>query len=300
VQHYELVMSILVGGTVASLAWILLSMLTAPREVSVLLGRFEQTRRDQLRDVNAVYRYLEPWIDEIVGIVDGQCPRVTRQLGHDLPAAASGIPWQPAEFLATKIIESVLVAVGTLLLTISFWEFSTSLMYAVGFAGLYLLLAVSGVKSKAARRRGTIRRRFTSSFDLVSLMMDVGANFHEAVTAVAKDLGNHPLGEELDRLLQDTEMGRLRGESMRAFSQRIADSDIDELINGVVTAEELGTPIAETIKTQTEQMRQKRIQWAEKASEESKVKLVFPAMLIMVACLLIMAAPFILDAVLQK
>jgi hypothetical protein len=62
----------------------------------------------------------------------------------------------------------------------------------------------------------------------------------------------------------------------------------------------LGTPIADIMKVQIEQMRQKRIQWAEKSSEEAKVKIVFPAMLIMLACLIIIAAPFIFDAAFQK
>jgi len=43
-------------------------------------------------------------------------------------------------------------------------------------------------------------------------------------------------------------------------------------------------------------MRQKRSQWAEKASEEAQVMLVFPAVLIMIGCLVIVAAPFVLNA----
>jgi tight adherence protein C len=68
----------------------------------------------------------------------------------------------------------------------------------------------------------------------------------------------------------------------------------------IIEGEALGTPLADTMRTQAEQIRLKRSQWAEKAAEESKVALVFPAMIIMVACLAIVVAPFILGALYTK
>jgi hypothetical protein len=41
-------------------------------------------------------------------------------------------------------------------------------------------------------------------------------------------------------------------------------------------------------------MRRKRSQWAEKLTQEAQVTLVFPAMIIMVGCLILVAAPFLL------
>src|SRR5688572_7405793 len=107
-QGYELLMSVLVGGAVASLAWIVASLLTAPREISPTLGRFEESRRQQLRNSNVLYRCFEPWVDEILGVVQSQLSGIVKQLGHDLPAVASRVPWQPEEYLATTIIESLL------------------------------------------------------------------------------------------------------------------------------------------------------------------------------------------------
>ncbi len=296
----ELLMSVLVGGAVASLAWIVISVLSAPRVISSALGRFEEGRRQQIRDVSTTYRLTEPWVDELIASSRDWVGGWVNLLRNNLPASGNRIPWHPEEYLATKQVEGILVAFGSLLVTFLLWSPMTA-VFASGTLGvLYVWLMVHDVKSLATRRRNKIRRRFTSTFDLVSLMLGVGANFQEAVATVAEESNGHPLGQELERMLQDTDMGGLRGDSLQAFSDRIADDDIAEMMAGIIEAEKLGTPMADIMQTQVEQMRQKRSQWAEKESEESKVKLVFPAMIIMVACLLIVAAPFILDAVLTS
>jgi tight adherence protein C len=76
----------------------------------------------------------------------------------------------------------------------------------------------------------------------------------------------------------------------------MADEDSKDLIGAIIQGETLGTPLAKSLRVQAEQLRLKRSQWAEKAAEESKVALVFPAMLIMAACLAIVVAPFVLSA----
>ena len=64
-------------------------------------------------------------------------------------------------------------------------------------------------------------------------------------------------------------------------------------------SEELGVPIAETLKSQADRMREKRMAWAEKAAHEAEVTMVFPSMLIMMACLITVGTPFILAGITQ-
>ncbi|MDC0936632.1 type II secretion system F family protein [Pirellulales bacterium] len=296
----QITMTLLVGGAVASLAWVIISMATAPRVVDPALGRFEEARRDQLRRVSAIYRFAEPWVDELVGVARCAMSGSIRRLRDDLPATGDRTPWHPEEYLATKLAEGAILTAASLPVTLYLTDMQHAALASLGTGALYVFLGLGNVSGRAKLRRKLIRRRFTSTFDLVSLMLAVGASFHEAIATVAEESNGHPLGQELERMLQDTDMGRMRGETLRAFSDRLADEDISEMMTGVIEAEELGTPIAEVMHTQVEQMRQKRTQWAEKESEESKVKLVFPGMVIMIACLVIVAAPFVLDAVVVR
>jgi len=91
-------------------------------------------------------------------------------------------------------------------------------------------------------------------------------------------------------------MGK-REDALRNFVTRTQDEDVAEVVLAIIEGEELGTPLAKILRIQAEQMRQKRSQWAEKASSEAEVTLVFPAMLIMIACLILVVAPFILTAI---
>lgn len=297
---YELLMSLCVGGAVASLAWLVLSMIYAPRVISSTLGRFEEGRRQQLRDASTTYKMTEPWVDELIAFRAGTTTGMIATLRDNLPGTGDQTPWRPEEYLATRQVEGLLVGVSSFVVTSSLWSSTMALFASVMIGAGYVWLMVNEIKGKAKKRRDKIRRRFAPTFDLVSLMLGVGSSFQEALATVAEEAEGHPLGQELGRMLQDTELGGIRGDAIQAFSDRIADDDIGEMMAGIVEAEKLGSPIADVMQTQVEQMRQKRSQWAELAAEESKVKLVFPAMIIMLACLVIVAAPFILDAVLSS
>jgi tight adherence protein C len=134
------------------------------------------------------------------------------------------------------------------------------------------------------------------AIDLLTLMIEVGGNFQESLQMVAERLQTTPLGSELNKIISDTAAGTPRREALRGFAERVDDDDARELVFAIVQGEELGTPLAAILRRQANQMRQKRSQWAEKAAEEAQVNIVFPAMVIMVACLIIVAAPFIINA----
>ncbi len=289
--------SIMMALAVGGLASVVLSIATAPRVVDPALGYFEVERRNKVRAASWTYRVFEPWVDELTTSKLGSDAKSLERLRHSLLGSGETVPWNPVEFLATKRVEAVFAglvgaAFGWLM---SGW----GIAFLFFFAGAYGYMAFVNhqLQTRARRRLTAIRRRFAAAVDLMALMMEVGASFQESLQAVAKELRGHPLGEEFDRVLSDMELGRPRQDALRSFSDRVLDDDINQLTNAVIEGESLGTPVAEMMRTQADQIRQKRTQWAEKAAEESQVALVFPAMIIMVACLIIVVAPFILSAV---
>ena len=106
-------------------------------------------------------------------------------------------------------------------------------------------------------------------------------------------------GEELALIVKDIEMGKPRKQSLESFGTRMSDDDISEVVFACNESEDLGVPIAETLKTQADRMRTKRTAWAEKSAQEAEVTLVLPTMLIMIACLITVAGPFVLQGVSQ-
>jgi tight adherence protein C len=288
--------ALLLGLAVAGLAWAITEVATAPRNIDPQLGRFEDDRRRAIRQVNRAYRWFEPWVDELTVGIERRDHRLD-QFQRELVASGERAPWRPAEFLATRRIESVVVAATSAALG---WIVG-GVVYAVVLAAAgywgYNWMSRRSVKRNALRRRIQLKRRFAAAIDLMSLMMEVGGAFQESLEVAAAESAGHPLGDELNSVLRDLKMGKIRKDALREFAARANDDDISEVVMALVEGEELGTPLAKILRIQADQMRQKRSQWAEKAAEESQVALVFPAMLIMLACLMTVVAPFILAAI---
>ena len=292
----QLVASLLWALSLGGLAWMVLRIATVPRFIDPAFGRFELERREELRAANSVYRWFEPWIDELTPWIERSYGKLVDQVRTNLIGSSELLPWKPSEFIAVKRIESILAGLGG----VAFGAMMQSIGWAIGLGLIgyfgYVGFALRQLRARAEKRRFAIRRRLASAIDLMSLMMEVGAGFQEALETVTREAGDHPLGEEFRRILRDLSLGRPRREALKSFADRLIDDDARELMSAIIEGETLGTPLAETMRTQAEQMRLKRSQWAEKAAEESKVQLVFPAMIIMAACLVIVVAPFILSA----
>ncbi len=283
------------GAALAWLAWTVMDLLAAPR-TSPAGDRFERERRAELREVSSIYRNFEPWIDQLTPVIAQRRPRVVEQVGENLVTAAESASWQPAEYLATQRVAALLTAAAVAGVLFVLSGPMPALVIGGATFFLYEYSAVNNLAARASKRRMTVMRRIASAIDLMSVMMDVGASFQESMAVVTAEAGDHPLAEEFRRVLNEVQGGQSRRAALDAMALRLRDDDAAELISAITKGEELGTPLAAIMRNQSEQMQRKRSAWAEKASQEAQVTLVFPAMCIMVACLAIVTAPFILSA----
>ena len=94
-------------------------------------------------------------------------------------------------------------------------------------------------------------------------------------------------------------MGRSRHHALDHMSKRLRDQDIDELVFAINTGEEMGTPLSDILRLQADTLRLKRAQWQEAAAGRAQVQIVFPGMLLMLTCLAIVLAPFLLPAMVK-
>jgi len=99
-------------------------------------------------------------------------------------------------------------------------------------------------------------------------------------------------------VLRQISLGRPRNETLQALDERLQDDDVSEMVFAINKGEELGTPLSAILREQAEQMRLKRSQRGEKAAAEAQVNIVFPGMVVMIACLLVVIAPILLPPVL--
>lgn len=282
----------------AALVWAVLSFLGSGRRPPVLGGgKFEVSRQDKMRQGHQLYAAFEPGMGKLAAWNAGRNPKKMEKLANHLVISGEKLPWLPEEFVAIKQIEGFLTAI-LLGLVLYFLSGDPVIALGGGIGGgfFYLHGAVKGIEKKAARRLHEFKRRLPFAIDLMALMMEAGASFQEAMTTVVRESRGHPLAEELNLVLRDISLGRTRKEALITLQGRLKDDDVTEVVFAVNKGEELGTPLGQILRNQAEQMRLKRSQWMEKASGEAQVNIVFPGMIIMIACLLIVAAPFILSS----
>lgn len=299
-EHGATIASALMGVGVAAVGWFVMSILFSKRQYPASATSFEVARRDRMRAESSMYRWLEPAIDEVAEWVRGaNDAKKLEQLQRDLIVAREPLPWLPAEFIAAKIVEGTLAGLGLFLVVSAIGGKYFGLILAVPLIIAYAAMARSHVHSMAETRMYRIRSRLPFAVDLLSLMMEAGASFSESLDTIVQEHQEHPLGQELGDVLRLVSAGSPRGEALQAMQERLQDEDLTELVFAINKGEELGTPLSAILRRQADQMRLKRSQWAEKAAAHAQVKIVFPGVLVMVACLLVVMAPIMLPAILQ-
>jgi tight adherence protein C len=291
-----LLSSLFFGIAVGMAAWAVLSIVLVERTNRGRNDKFEVERRNQIRAYNFAFRHFEPLIDEMtVEIEKGKIFKY-EEFEEYLKASGEPVDWKASEFLGTKVIEGIMLSFGVMLFAkILGYTLFTLLILAAMSVVVYVWLAMSGTRKKAQRRRAVVKRSFAAAIDLLALMMEVGGSFQDSIRVVARENRGKPIGDELNLIVSDIDMGKPRRNALENFASRINDEDISEVVFACNESEELGVPIAQTLKTQADRIRSKRLSWGEKASQEAEVTLVFPSMLIMLACLLTVGAPFVLQ-----
>lgn len=295
-----LLASILLGVAIGYFCWQFLSVLSIPRDRLGESHPFEQQRREELRAGNALYRWFEPMVEEMGAFFRKYPPTSLEALQHNLIVSREKLPWRPEEFLATKWLEAILSGlVFFSILWLAGW-YKSAVILGGTIVVVYGLLMPKTIRDRAKRRLVRVRNRLPFAVDLIALTMEAGGGFQECLaTAVAENGKDHPLTEEFAEVLRQISLGRPRHEALQALQDRLLDDDVSEMVFAINKGEELGTPLSSILREQAEQMRLKRSQRGEKAAAEAQVNIVFPGMVVMIACLLVVIAPILLPPVLS-
>ena len=256
--------------------------------------RYDVSRVNELRRIDSIYRVFHPVI-QVMAIFNRAAfrdalPEVQRQI------QASGMPrfWVAEEYLAKIQLYA--------LLTLPFFAYIFIAMF--GAAGLLVaamaVLALGGflrlrLRSRARRRLQLIKRRIPFLLDLLTLLMEAGATFLNALRQAVQEFQNHPVSEEFGRVLIDMNLGKTRTEAFQAMRDRLADDEITSIIGSILQGELLGTPLGQIFRTQSDVLRLKRSQRAETVAGEAGVNMLLPAVVIMVSTVLIIIGPFFLN-----
>jgi tight adherence protein C len=138
-------------------------------------------------------------------------------------------------------------------------------------------------------RKDRIRRDLPDAIDLLVICVDAGLGLDQAVLRVSDELiHSHPvLREELHRVHLEQRAGRPRHESWQNLADRTALPELASFVSLLVQSDRFGTQVAKGLGTFADDLRQKQRQRAEEAVAQLKIKIIFPLVLFIFPCLII-------------
>lgn len=240
-------------------------------------------------------RLVGVWGDHLVALGRRLTPGRSRARLHErLDQAGFAAPaevFHAAKAAAGALGLVVGIAVALLLGPGGSWTLVIPLL--LGLGGLF---TPEIYLSHATQRRGQlVTLALPESLDLLALTVQAGLGLEQALTEVSAEVPG-PLGEEFERVLKEQQLGRSRREALEALRLRTSSEDLARLVAALLHAEELGTPLSTTLRTQATELRRRRRARARERAGKAPVKLLFPLIFcILPAMFVVIIGPGILS-----
>src|SRR6478735_7701997 len=181
-------------------------------------------------------------------------------------------------------IKVVLAATAALLLLLA-----GNPIAALILAGLLFFLPDYWVLTMRDKRQAAMQSAVADVIDQMTICVEAGLGFDAALARVATTTEG-PLTDELRHTISDIRAGVPRAQALRTLADRAQIAEIRQLVTALLQAQKHGVPIAQTLRTQSAEMRMKRKQRTEEKAAKLTVKMLFPIVLCFVPVFMIVTA----------
>jgi len=195
--------------------------------------------------------------------------KLARQSGYD-PASLLPVYWGVkillAAILPLLISEIVDGASGVVMLV---------------FAAIGFVIPDLALLWRRQKRQMRIRQALSFFVDLLVSLLRSGLGIEEAFKrAGSKGFApKHPLAWEVARVSDEIAAGKDRTEAFRVMADRTGVADLQSIAAAIELGGRLGSPIADTLETQAELLRQKRLETGRRRIDRTMLVALFPVLL---------------------
>jgi tight adherence protein C len=171
-------------------------------------------------------------------------------------------------------------------------------------AALGLYLPSLFIRAKADRRQQALVNAFPDALDLMLVCVEAGLGLEAAFSRVGMEMTtSHPLlAEQFGAVVLELRAGRSHEDALRRMADRAGADDIRAFATLLVQSTKLGSSIAQTLRTYSAEMREKRRLRAEEKAHRLPVLISIPLVVCMlptmIGLLLLPAASRVARAVL--
>jgi tight adherence protein C len=235
-----------------------------------------------------VDRTVTPFVMRLGRLVRRFTPLDTRErIAQKLNLAGSPVAWDAERVAALKLIGGVAgFVLGVFLSSMAGLSGVISILLiailtAVGFFGPDAIL-----DRKVEERQKDIRNSLPDILDLLTISVEAGLSLNAALAQVVQNVPG-TLSSEVSRMLQEIQIGSSRADAFRHLAERTDVDELNAFVLAMIQADIFGVSIANVLRGQSKELRIKRRQRAEKAAQQTPVKIVFPLILCVLPSLFI-------------
>lgn len=198
-----------------------------------------------------------------------------QSLRRKLDAAGRPLDLKPLEFLALNELSALVCGLVGLAGSLALPGRASALIpILAGVVGFFLPNVY--LNTLIRRREFLLLRDLPFCCDLLTLAVEAGLDFGSALERVVSSGPPGPLRDELNLVLQECKLGKTRREALAAFADRVQMQEVSHFVGAIVQADRMGTGFASVLRTQSNQVRNRRFERAEKIAQKVPVKILFP------------------------
>ncbi len=157
--------------------------------------------------------------------------------------------------------------------------FFTSLFWKLALFGLgavgAIVLPNKRLDAKVAERELAIRRALPDTLDLLTICVESGLGFEQALDRVVENVPG-PLSREFARMLGEVTAGSSRADALRNLQERIDSEEVRSFVLAMIQADTFGVSIGRVLRGQSDEMRIRRRQEAQEKAQKAPVKMLIP------------------------
>lgn len=296
----SIAMTIAWAAAAVGLAWYVASAAAEVTYVTLADGR------RQARALPVLFKVLLPFVGNLDALVARQsfAKRIADSdrmlVSSGLEGLLSGREFVALEMLCPAVVGAVWCAAVLSLgaaMPESVFASSAATICAFGVVA-FALMPGMWLKGELRRRHTAIMKALPFVLDLLTLSVEAGMDFISALQRNCQTRRMDPLNEELLRMVHEIQLGSSRRDALRAMADRVGQADLRSLAHALVQADEFGVSIGAILRIQSDQLRSRRFDRAEKLAAEAPTKMLGPLMLcIFPAVFVILLGPVLIQAI---
>ena len=209
----------------------------------------------------------------------------------------------PKYYFAVKTLLTMVLPV-VLALILHFTQpqisFTVDMLFVLLTAAAGYYLPEMLLRFITTNRINRMRKSLPDMIDLMVICTESGMGIDTAITRISREMANtNPdLAQEFSLVSLEIRAGAWRIDALRNMALRSGLEDLHDLVSVLIQADKFGTSLAESLRVQSDMMRNRRSQRAEELAAKIPVKMTVPLILfIFPTLLMVLVGPAIIQVI---